>query len=588
MSIPTHFGDYQVVGHLATGGMAEVYVACHRHRPEDEGLVCIKRVLPHLARMNRFRSMFVEEVRVLRALEHPNIVRVHSLVEDPQELYAVMEYLHGESLSRLLRVARRESRLSSWEHGAFIVKEACAALIAAHTHRVDGELRPVIHRDLSPHNILLTYSGNVKVIDFGIAKADDSAHRTRPGELKGKIAYMSPEQVTGEELDGRSDLFSLGIVLFEATTGRRLFRRKTDMETLGAVVKHAVPFPSTVAPFPYPPELEQIVMHALERGRADRFQNASEMHEALSAVLGPDDTSQSDLSALMHAAFERRIAKKEALFAGFAPARSKIFSWASEEAIELSKSMSSSLPPRRTQSSSAPSITEQRPGAHRPHTGWWVAGAASACLIGFTVGFTLWTRQGGDGGLEPAPFQTPAGAQAAATSLSVEAEPIGSEVFINGVFVGIAPLRHTSELPAGEVAVTVRHEGFRPATQTRTVEPGGALRLSFDLEPTRRAPAGAASSAQRAEDAPASDLAPSSAGQAGEAAPSPAAVPGVRNRRAGRPRRGRPRAVRSVAPAEPEVTAPPASSPGAEAPELPPEPAPEPAEPDRGGFYRFE
>jgi serine/threonine protein kinase len=277
----TYLAKYEVLRPLATGGMAEIFLA----RTRDSGrLVVIKKLHPRLAIESEYVQMFRDEAVIASKLQHPNLVEVYELGLDGEEHYIAMEYLHGHDLSRTLRRMRNDRVPLMFQQAIAIVRDIAAGLHYAH-ERVDdeGNLLNIIHRDISPHNVILTYSGEVKVLDFGIAKANSQVARTRTGVLKGKAAYMSPEQALGEPLDRRTDVFSIGILLWELTTGRWLYRRRSELETLKAVVESDAPRPSTLRA-DYPKDLESIVMKALEREPANRWSTAGELRAALDDI----------------------------------------------------------------------------------------------------------------------------------------------------------------------------------------------------------------------------------------------------------------------------------------------------------------
>ncbi|MGH7336863.1 MAG: serine/threonine protein kinase, partial [Myxococcota bacterium] len=210
------FGSYELVAKLATGGMAEIFLA-RRTDPVGRGdLVVIKRILPHLADDEHFVTMFRDEAALASKLEHPNVCRVYTLGHTDGTWFIVMEYLHGVALSRLLtKISKTRAKLDLRMVTAIVI-QACEGLHHAHEVRgPDGHLLGVVHRDVSPPNIFLTVDGTVKLLDFGIAKARGASSKTRTGTVKGKNAYMSPEQILGKTLDRRSDVFALGAVLYE-------------------------------------------------------------------------------------------------------------------------------------------------------------------------------------------------------------------------------------------------------------------------------------------------------------------------------------------------------------------------------------
>jgi serine/threonine-protein kinase len=273
-------GRYQIIGRLATGGMAEVYLALSGELPGFRTLAVVKRILPHLASNGQFIRMFLDEARLAALLDHPNIVRIVEVGHDGEEYFLAMELVQGKPLSAVLRKAAREKRAPSAALSAFVIAQAASGLAYAHgLTDGDGRTLGVVHRDVSPQNVLLSFEGAVKLIDFGVARAFGRVAHTSPGGLKGKIDYMSPEQASAEEVDHRADVFALGVVLWEALTGRRLFRRDTELATMRAIVDDPIPRPSELATVP--PELEAIAMRALRKRRDARFQSAHEMAVAL-------------------------------------------------------------------------------------------------------------------------------------------------------------------------------------------------------------------------------------------------------------------------------------------------------------------
>ncbi len=268
--------------------MASVWVARQRSRSgKRQRLVAVKAMLPGLARSPDFRSMFLDEGQIVRSIEHPHVVRVFDVDEQQGILYMAMEWVEGDSLRTVINEAKQRRAIPP-EMAVRIIADAAAGLHAAHELRGwDGELRGIVHCDVSPHNILIGVDGMAKLVDFGVARAvaaSDFEADTKGEQIKGKFGYMSPEQAQGKKFDRRSDIFALGIVLFELTTGERLFRGRDPAHTLQLVSFGQVPQPSLLHPN-YPPALEAIVMRALERDVARRFQTADELREALEQYL---------------------------------------------------------------------------------------------------------------------------------------------------------------------------------------------------------------------------------------------------------------------------------------------------------------
>jgi len=300
---------FVILRSLAMGGMAEILLARVRDPAKPERLVVLKRMHRQLAVDREYVKMFVDEARLAITLRHPNVVEVYESGEDDGQYYIAMEYLHGHDLRRVLSQMAKKRVPMRLANALSIARAVCRGLDYTH-ERTDasGEQLGIVHRDVSPHNVLVTYGGRVKLVDFGIAKTTIQLARTRTGILKGKVAYMSPEQALGENLDRRSDVFCIGILLWEMTTGHWLYRRKSELETLKAVVEHDAPPPSQVITG-YPKELEQIVMKTLARRREDRWQSAGELGEALNAFakLRRLDLRPAALSSLMSATFSEEV-----------------------------------------------------------------------------------------------------------------------------------------------------------------------------------------------------------------------------------------------------------------------------------------
>jgi eukaryotic-like serine/threonine-protein kinase len=278
-------GHYELLTRLGRGGMASVWVA--RERAPVSGkqrLVAVKAMLPELARHSDFRAMFLEEGQIVRAIDHPNVVKVHEVSEDKGILYMAMEWVEGDSLRTVIKEAKRRRAIPA-EMAVKIIADTAAGLHAAHELRGwDGELRNIVHCDVSPHNILVGLDGMAKLVDFGVANATAHSVIDSEDKIKGKFGYMSPEQASAGPIDRRSDVFALGIVLFELTTGERLFRGENPAHTLELVKSGPIPAPKEIYP-QYPDGLAAIVKRALARNVNERFQTAAEFRDALEHYL---------------------------------------------------------------------------------------------------------------------------------------------------------------------------------------------------------------------------------------------------------------------------------------------------------------
>ncbi|MBK8013758.1 MAG: protein kinase [Deltaproteobacteria bacterium] len=279
-NLPADFGKYRLTRRIATGGMAEIFLAHPIAAPSE--LLVIKRILPHLAKeAGDFLSMFLDEARIASQLNHENVVRIEDVGQIDGAYYIAMEYVHGEDIRRIFNRAFKLQRSLPLSHSIRVVADAGIGLGYAHKLK-DLTGRPVglVHRDVSPQNIIVGYDGQVKIVDFGIAKAAGKVTQTRAGVLKGKYSYMSPEQAVGDGIDHRTDIFALGIILYETTTGTRLFKRHNELATLQAIIKCEFAPPSDVLPG-YPPGLERALMKALAKDPADRYAHAEDFSAAL-------------------------------------------------------------------------------------------------------------------------------------------------------------------------------------------------------------------------------------------------------------------------------------------------------------------
>jgi eukaryotic-like serine/threonine-protein kinase len=283
MSDGVPFGNYRLQKRLARGGMAEVFLARLIGVEGFERRVAIKRILPHLSESEEFRGMFLDEARLAAQLTHPNVVHIYDFGKVEDYYFIAMEYVDGVDIGRLIR--RAKERPVPFEVAARIFADVCAGLHFAHNAQdAVGRALNVVHRDVTPQNVLVTYDGVVKLVDFGIAKARFAAGRTRPGVVKGKYAYMSPEQVEGKSLDGRSDVFSTGICLYEMLTGVPLFRRD-DVTASMREIRDGKPIHPEKHRRDVPDELIKILRRSLQTARDNRYASASAMQTDLEKFL---------------------------------------------------------------------------------------------------------------------------------------------------------------------------------------------------------------------------------------------------------------------------------------------------------------
>ncbi len=319
--LPRRFGKYTLLRKLAMGGMAELFLALQKSVAGFEKLLVIKRILPAMNQDRAFIDMLLHEARIAATLTHANIVQIFDVGQVEGTYYIAMEHVHGEDLRGIVRQMRKKGVIEfPLEHAIGIMLGVTSGLSYAHEKRdLGGAPLNIVHRDISPQNVVVTFSGDVKIVDFGIAKSDTKmVVETQSGKLKGKVPYMSPEQARGEAIDARSDVFAVGVMLFELTTGRRLFKGQSEFETLKLICEREYPRPSQVHPG-YPPELEAIVMRALTKDKNARYQSARELQSALEDYVRKERIPVSNvaLTQYMQSLFEEKLlAQKEQLLQG--------------------------------------------------------------------------------------------------------------------------------------------------------------------------------------------------------------------------------------------------------------------------------
>jgi serine/threonine protein kinase len=269
LKLPTKYGKYILLRKIATGGMAEIFRAKTIGAEGFEKIVVIKRILPHYTEDEAFVKMFIDEASIASKLQHSNIVQIYDFEKEEDRFYIAMEYVEGSDLKEVIERGLKNGNPLQPPQVALVMMEASKGLHYAHTKEYNGQALNIVHRDISPHNIMVSYMGEVKLMDFGIAKAAQRSTKTMAGTVKGKCAYMSPEQARGKPLDGRSDLFALGIMMWEMLTQKRLFLGNSDFETLSNVLKSEVPPPSSLNA-DVPPQLDAIVLRALAKDREGR------------------------------------------------------------------------------------------------------------------------------------------------------------------------------------------------------------------------------------------------------------------------------------------------------------------------------
>jgi len=532
-------GRYHLRYEIASGGMATVYLARVRGPAGFERPVAIKRIHPHLAKKREFVEMFLDEARLSARISHPNVCSVFDFGEVEGSYFMAMEYVVGQPVSGMLRALSRRADLADsprWRAMAIrIVADACEGLHAAHELKDErGELLGVVHRDFTPQNVFVTYDGAVKVVDFGIARAAGRLHQTQTGNLKGKIAYMSPEQVQGEPYDRRLDVWAAGVCLWEMLTVQRMFGKRSEVELLQAVVSEPIPRPSAVRPG-ISPELDAIVMRALERDPAKRTPSARALATELHRVLAFAGVSASlgEASELMRDLFGTERAAELGVVADVLTPLVPADRLVGPELAETTDPVSSSeLPSRHAVSprlepvpsaDSSPraasfALPAQEPASAAARTGpsWPVVVVAVLGAVVALGGLVYSRGRGGEvvadaahgdsrvvvsSTMAPAPTAPPSPAppqptgapierratEAAAArssgatgTLQVAARGGWADVYVDGERVGRTPRRLV--LAVGEHAIDLRPQGRLPAiSRTVDVLPGQTERMSVEV-----------------------------------------------------------------------------------------------------------
>jgi len=492
---PLIFGKYEILRRLALGGMGEVFLA-RQIGISFERLVILKSLLAELAEQDDFVKQFLDEAGVASQLNHPAVVGILDAGLWDGTYYIAMEYIHGTDLAKLQRTAVRQGKGIPYQVSARIILDAALGLDHAHHARsMDGTPLAIVHRDISPHNIMVRKDGVTKVVDFGIAKVSNKQSRTATGMLKGKLQYMAPEQVRGETLDARADQFALGVVLWELTTNQRLFKGENEVQTFEKILRGEIPRPSSVVPG-YPADLEQVVMRMLSRSPDDRYTTLADAAKDLRVYL---DACSRHVGESEVASFVQEIV--------------------GEELDQVTRNIPQSRAPNFMLSLDGTSGPVERAPGHTPatltrafdmrrtRTFMAVAGALAVVVVVAAIGFVV---VGSDEPLPEAralPFasasedpppaasapkkrarivkRTPAKPGLAETEIAIES-PIGARVVVDGkpwpsavptIVTGLAPGPHTIQLEQDGVVVdeTVELSGpSAPSTLRITSSPSKA------------------------------------------------------------------------------------------------------------------
>jgi serine/threonine-protein kinase len=501
----TRLGKYRLLGELGHGGMAKVFLALAQGPAGFNKLVVIKQIQSELADDPEFVNMFLDEARLAARLNHPNVVQTNEVGREDDRYFIAMEYLEGQTLRRALqRLARGSDPALTLGMQLRILSEALAGLHYAHELAdYDGTPLGVVHRDVSPHNIFLTYSGQVKVVDFGIAKALNSATETRTGVLKGKVAYMSPEQARGEGVDRRADVYSAGIVLWEIAAGQRLFRLLPEVAVLQKLIANDIPPPSSVRP-EVDQRLEGICMRALAANPIDRYQTAAELATEIEALLRElgDESSCRDAGKLLAASFasDRERVKRliEDQIQLLSDKDSDVAQLPLLEVAPASSTNASISGPRtapnssltpRSMSGMSTLVLSGAPGAAPLKRPWRGVTLLSLAVVVLVLGAYLFLRDGAEARSDAPPASTTSGsAEQAQFTLRLDSRPPGAKVRCAGELIGVTPLEVKVKANEKHCAFVLVRNGFEPYA-VEAAQLSGDLTILASLVPEAAPPA---------------------------------------------------------------------------------------------------
>jgi serine/threonine protein kinase len=468
------FGKYEIMERLAVGGMGEVFFAAQRGSVKGfERPVILKSLLPDLAEQADFIEQFLDEARVAATLNHPNVVSIHEVGMWNGVYFIAMEFIRGRNISQVLRLSLKKRVEIPWVVIARIIQDAASGLDHAHTAKdSSGNPLGIVHRDISPQNIMVREDGVTKVVDFGIARASNrAASRTATGAVKGKLAYMSPEQVRSKPLTAKADQFSLGIVLWELCTRRRLFQADKDFDLAMLVMDAPISSLKTLVPS-IPEELDDIVMRMLQRDPDKRYASCSEVARDLEAfrMRFSPATSESPVALLMQKLGVEDLA---ALTPGITPSNKNFFINLKSGDI-IDPTLGSPTTPQRP--SSLNGLLKPTRGLQPKH--WLLVSMAMLAVTALVV-FTLRLRREQVVTVQPGlpimdvapdPSKVPTPEPPKAARLNVRTLPIGASISINGEPKGVSPVVWSGA--AGKIVVDIEHPGYEPLKREMTLEAG--------------------------------------------------------------------------------------------------------------------
>jgi eukaryotic-like serine/threonine-protein kinase len=479
-------GKYRLIVELGQGGTAVVYLAVARGPGGFNKLVVLKMMKRALLAEPDLAEMFMNEARLSARLSHQNIVETNEVFEQDGLPVIVMQYLEGQPLSMLVARAEQKPEKFPLVWQLRVISEALAGL--HHSHDLtdyDGTLLNLVHRDMTPHNVFVTYDGQVKILDFGIAKINRSAAQTEVGVIKGKLRYMPPEQLTGEGVDRRSDIFAVGVMLWEAATHQRMWRGLTDPEVMHAILNDDIPKPSSVAP-DVSPRLEAIIMKAMARAPSDRYATAAELQAALDehlAELGSNHRNR-DIGAAVAELFAdvradtRRVVEQQLRKVTALSARE----YQSFRPLELATTV---LAGDAKDRSEARTVTPPEARSRR------LLLVALGLLALLSVGLAAWSQSGGEPAPKPAETAEVVAAKAAPEAISVKlsSKPDTAQIFVDDRLVPGNPATLGVTADGSRHTVRVEAPGFAVRREEVVYDRNQTLLLT--LEELPRAPSAA-------------------------------------------------------------------------------------------------
>ena len=451
------FGRYEIIRRLAIGGMGEIFLARQSGIPGFERLAILKRLLPDLVESEEAVQRFLDEARVAATLNHPNIVAIYEVGAWEGQYYIAMEYIHGPSLAVVLRELNKAKTYIPPMVAARIIRDVAVALDCAHFAK-DGSGTPlnIVHRDVSPQNIMVRADGITKVLDFGIAKAAMRASRTSTGEIRGKLRYMSPEQITGKPLDHRSDQFSLGVVFWELCARRRLFSDDDPVRTLREVLRSTIPMLPQVIPG-FPVELDAIAQKMLQRDPEQRFARCLEVATAIEGYMSMLSQPVPDARV---AEFLRN-AVGEAFVAPIVEATPSRSNFNIQFRSSTGEQLGTALARRKKRRLLA------------------AVGAVIASVAGIALTVALWPGTSSSGATSDAAVAVAAATDAAIAPasqpqpvLSVRSDPAGAAVLAGSQLLGTTPVDLDMLRPGVKHTLTVDKRGFQPQELAVELKPG--------------------------------------------------------------------------------------------------------------------